>query len=640
MAEYNKVYASLKPELPKVIQQEQIYVYAPRSSRAGMKSITGFNITAPVASVQYDTTDGITVTGNSSLVSEEVSGETATQNFQSEFKIPIRPGKYISIDATADNDAVEVKADETALGEDYYKIDKNQTSSTIPYWDGANTGTLKATSDSVGNSIVQRDGNGDCSFHRIKVENSISDSSGNYNTDARDLAYAAVATFTEHKITKTETDTGSVYPGILAILRAYPQIHIQYDNKIYYRMDPLSTSNGTLNYIHIDSVQKGTGGYTATGKCFSITVSTREWKVFDLEFGGSGTGSGLEQIVREASNTAQSVSYDSTSGATIEYTYKTLIYKDSTTGETKSKAYPAQLSLPILPGKYISMDANADNDALEVKVDDTALGLDFYKIDKSAQAANSTSVYIPGSGTTTPVYVTFGVIASSIASRDSKGDCSFHKLNFEYIGFKDGGSEIDYFSIYSNTIGSDYGLEKTPTDTGTLTNSQLVVLQHTNQSKNLRIVYDNQVYYRMDSQGAPDGTLNYIHIEGIQDDNGGYKATGKCFSVNVSTREWQVVDLNFGNAIRTTHNLTITNSSTGTNIYFSLVNNRPETYEGAPAGLWSALENNMIACTVDNGGSYASGIITTDGDNFRAIYGNSEELLMTQTQISITDNNV
>lgn len=164
MAEYNKVYASLKPELPKVIQREQIYVYAPRSSRAGMKSISSFNITASVASVQYDTTDGITVTGNSSLVSEEVSGETVTQNFQSEFRIPIRPGKYINIDATADNDAVGVKVDDTALALDYWKIDKSQTTSTIPYWDGTKAGTLKAASGAVKNSIVQRDVNGRAQF--------------------------------------------------------------------------------------------------------------------------------------------------------------------------------------------------------------------------------------------------------------------------------------------------------------------------------------------------------------------------------------------------------------------------------------------------------------------------------------------
>lgn len=351
-------------------------------------------------------------------------------------------------------------------------------------------------------------------------------------------------------------------------------------------------------------------------------------------------GDGLEQITREATNTAQSVAYDSTSGATIEYTDKTLIYKDSTTGEIKTQTYPAQLSLPILPGKYVSMDANSDNDALTVKVDDTALALDFYKIDKTAQAANSTSVYVPGSGTTTPMYVTFGVIPNSIASRDSKGDCSFHKLNFEYIGFKAGGSEIDYFSIYSNTVGSDYSIEETPTNTGTLTITQLAVLQHTNQSKNLRIVYDNQVYYRMDPQGAPDGTINYIHIDSIQDDNGGYKASGKCFSVTVSTREWQVFDLDFGGSTRTTHNLTLTDSSTGMSIYFSLTNNRPETYEGAPVGLLEALENSPIACTVDDNGTYSAGMITVDGINFRATYGKSEEALIDQMLVSITDSMV
>lgn len=350
-------------------------------------------------------------------------------------------------------------------------------------------------------------------------------------------------------------------------------------------------------------------------------------------------GDGLEQIITLSDGSINSLTYYSTIGADV--TNNALVtYKDSTTGEGKSQYFTMFSKLPIIPGKYISMNATSDKKKVEVKINDTALALDFYKIDKTAQAANSTSVYVPSSGTTTPVYVTFGTIPNSIASRDSKGDCSFHKLNFEYIGFKNGESEIDYFSIYSNTVGSDYSIEKTPTNTGTLTNTQLVVLQHTNQSKNLRIVYDNQVYYRMDPQGAPDGTLNYIHLDSIEDGNGGYKATGKCFSVTVSTREWKVVDLDFGGSTRTTHNLTLTNSSTGMSIYFSLTNNRPETYEVAPEGLLSALENSQIACTVDANGVYSSGMITIDGDNFKVFYGNSEEALIEQLQVSITDSMV
>ena len=344
-------------------------------------------------------------------------------------------------------------------------------------------------------------------------------------------------------------------------------------------------------------------------------------------------GDGLEQITREASNTVKSVAYDSTSGATIDYAGKTLTYTDSTTGETKTQTYPAQLSLPIKPGKYIDIGTNYDNNALEVKVDDTALALDYYKIDKTA--GNNIPVWWNG----TVGYSGFSEQANpnSLAYRNGSGDCSFRKLNFEFIGFENGSSEIDYYSIYSNTIGSDYNIEKTPTDTGTLTTTQLVVLQHRDQSKNLRIVYDNQVYYRMTPQYPSDGTLKYIHIDSIEDGNGGYKATGKCFSVTVSTRAWQVFDLDFGGSTRTTHNLTLTNSSTGMSIYFSLTNNRPETYAGAPEGHLAALENSPIACTVDANGTYSAGMITTDGTNFKATYGNGEEALIEQMQVSITD---
>lgn len=286
MAEYNKVYVSLKPELPKVIQQEQIYVYAPRSSRAGMKSISSFNITAPVDSVQYDTTDGITVTGNSSLVSEEMSGETVTQNFQSEFRIPIRPGKYINIDATVDNDAVGVKVDDTALALDYWKIKKSGVN-TVPMWN-ANNGTADIAAimpDETPGTIAYRNSNGDCSFKTVYTSK-LKTLNGNAEVGVESI-FVAVEN-PNFVIAKTSTDTGVFTETQLANVTFYKNRGIQYDNKLYYCMDPKNAPNGTLNFVHIDSVQDGNGGYKATGKCFSITVSTREWKVFDLGFGGSG----------------------------------------------------------------------------------------------------------------------------------------------------------------------------------------------------------------------------------------------------------------------------------------------------------------------------------------------------------------
>lgn len=346
-------------------------------------------------------------------------------------------------------------------------------------------------------------------------------------------------------------------------------------------------------------------------------------------------GDGFDQLTSLNTGTPQSVVYDTTHGAVIDSNAQ-LTYKDSTTGSTKTQDFPMTTTLPIMPGKYISMDSSTTDDTLTVKVDDTALALDYIKISKT-ETAEVTPVIENGKVVWYPA--TQYALPKSVVWRNANADCYIRKLYLETIANKDGTGTIDFWELWNNTIGCELVIDKTSSDTGILTATQYSQLT-TNQGMNRRIVYNNQVYYRMDPRTAPDGTLNYIHIDSIQDGDGGYKATGKGFSVTVSTRAWQVVDLDFGGSTRTTHNLTITNSATGTTIYFSLTNNRPETYEGAPAGLWSALENSPIACTVDSNGVYSAGMITIDGDNFKAIYGNSEELLMTQEQIGILDNMV
>lgn len=347
-------------------------------------------------------------------------------------------------------------------------------------------------------------------------------------------------------------------------------------------------------------------------------------------------GDGLEQIYKWTNGTVNSVTYDTTDGAKTTQT-TTIDYTDSTDGSTKQQQFNSTTTLPIVPGKYVSMDATADNKKLEVKIDDTALALDYYKIDKSAQATNSAPVYIPSAGTTSPMYVTFGVIPNSIASRDSNGDSSFHKLSIEYVAFKNGTPEIDFFSLYTNTIDSDYTIAKTPTDTGTLTTTQLVVLQHQNQAKNLRIVYDNQVYYRMDPQSAPDGTLNYIHLDSLQDGSGGYKLTAKCFSVTVSTRAWQVIDLSLA-GYKYTHNLTIYDQVQDGNIYLSYVTDDQESYANRPEDLIQSIENKNLPCTYKSTDSvFSAGTLTSDGTYLTITYGSDETSQMTNSQVTITD---
>lgn len=346
-------------------------------------------------------------------------------------------------------------------------------------------------------------------------------------------------------------------------------------------------------------------------------------------------GDGLEQITKWTNSTVGNVAYDTTNGAKVTQA-TTINYTDSTDGSTKQQQFDTTTTLPIVSGKYISMNATSDNKKMEVKVDDTALSFDYIKItDKNRN--NVIPVWYSGKINWDTVAI--GPTAESFAYRDSNGNCSFNNiLVTNYL--KDPGNSnynVSVSQLYFTAVNNVMQIDKTPTDTGTM---ELGYYNRLIAYPDTRIEYDSQLYYRMDPNNAPDDTFNLIHIDSLDDGNGGYKATGKCFSITVSTRAWQVVDLDFGGSSRTTHNLTLTNSSTGTNIYFSLTNNRTETYEGAPAGLLAALENNPIACTVDANGTYSAGMITTDGTNFQATYGNGEQVLIEQMQVSITDNMV
>lgn len=237
-----------------------------------------------IQSVQYDTAHGARVNGNAVVnYVDSTTGMPTSKSFLMASEMPIVPGKYVSMNATSDKKNIEVKVDDTALALDYYKIDKSQTTSTIPYWDGTKAGTLKVARDSVGNSVAKRDAEGDCFFNKILV-NRLSSKTGSYNMPITAAYYGGYSDGLT--VEKTPTNTGTLTVDTLTLLKEYPNIGLKYDNQSYIRMVPTSAPDGTLNYIHIDSIEDGNGGYKATGKCFSITPSTREWKVFDLDFGG------------------------------------------------------------------------------------------------------------------------------------------------------------------------------------------------------------------------------------------------------------------------------------------------------------------------------------------------------------------
>lgn len=348
-------------------------------------------------------------------------------------------------------------------------------------------------------------------------------------------------------------------------------------------------------------------------------------------------GDGLEQIYRWTNGTVSNVTYDTTDGAKTTQT-TTIDYTDSTDGSTKQQQFSTTTTLPIVPGKYVSMDATSDNKKMEVKVDDTALALDYFKIDKSAQAAPSSPVYLPQTGGTSPIYVVSDVISTSIASRDSKGDCSFRYVEIDGISNKNSTQVISYWNIWRNIYDEAFTITKTSTDTGTLTVSDLEQLQAPGY---YMVKYDNQLYYRYDPRTAPDGTLNFIHLDSIQDGESDYTMTGKCFSVTVSTRAWQVVDFNFGG--QTTHNLLITDNVSGNGYYFQLATTQSAAYTTADVRtIMAEVKDKIIPCVfrkgTDSDKKFYSGILQATDAAFSCSYGEQNmEFGMTPTQVTVRD---
>ena len=259
-------------------------------------------------------------------------------------------------------------------------------------------------------------------------------------------------------------------------------------------------------------------------------------------------GDGLEAIISAADGNIQSVTYDTNNGARVDST--TIVnYVDSTSGMPNSKTFTTSSNMPIVPGKYINIDATADNDAVEVKVDDTALALDYFKIPDKKY---STIGYVPAykSGKVQKVNLTIENSAGAIVQRGPKGEAGFESIMSRYWYKEPNSPDRMYFSnVYNQVVTSEHNINKSVTNTGTMPALHISYLQNLPQR---HIQYNNQVYYRMSPMDAPDGTLNYIHIDSIQDENGGHKATGKCFSINVDTRIWKVFDLDFGGSTSTT----------------------------------------------------------------------------------------
>lgn len=326
--------------------------------------------------------------------------------------------------------------------------------------------------------------------------------------------------------------------------------------------------------------------------------------------GPKGDGIGQVQLFQEGLTT--NLTYDTSVGCKND-SLSSMTYVDSTTGQRLTKTFQMTSRVPFTPGKYINMGATPDNKKVEIKIDASQLNLDYYKITKGDTA--NVPAYSPNNGVITLPY-SYQNTASSLVRRGAEGEAKFTYGIFGRWNDINSGNVLYFDQIY-NQLGTNQGeiqINTTTNDTGTLTASQYEKIANQPQ---LRIRYRSQLYYRMDPTDSPDGTLNYIHLDSIEDGNGGYKATGKCFSITVSTRAWKVFDLDFGG--QKTHNIYMDDPSSNTSILFTVQSNKSTAYSpNTISDLASVVQRiGFIPCVVEPGtGAVKAGYITADNTKF------------------------
>lgn len=243
----------------------------------GLETITTIDLSAPVDNVTFDTTNGITIFGNG-IINDDYDIST-------EYDVPLVPGKYISMSVDPSNSKVQVAVNDTALAQDYYKINREITNAiVIPFWNGQNQSHTELTENVVAYSAVQRNNNGNTRFNTVGID--FLSSKGDFTANKvsiSDLRRSSVKEDSEIVIDKTSTNTGTLPAVTVLAARQYPQIHIQYDNQTYYRMDPPNTSSGTMNFVNTDA--------SGNQKCFQISTSDFSWKIIDLPKAKIGTAS-------------------------------------------------------------------------------------------------------------------------------------------------------------------------------------------------------------------------------------------------------------------------------------------------------------------------------------------------------------
>ena len=258
--------------------------------------------------------------------------------------------------------------------------------------------------------------------------------------------------------------------------------------------------------------------------------------------GPAGKDGSLADITA-STTTNNVVTYDSTDGANIVGTTN-ISFKNSA-GETQTSSYQNEFYVPIAPGdEYLTMDSDAGNTKVEIKLDKPSLALDFYEVNKTSNGTTSVPAWDGTKIVSIPYNKNeFAPLKNALVKTGSRGEMSINRIYFPNVNYEGDSSAI----IFS---GKTYGIERmfldlwtkdleiatSSSNSGTLSAGDV---WRVNNAKNINILYRGYSHVRQ-SPIKSTGIIRYVSTECF--DN---TMIVRTFNINAQSGNWAWIETSF-----------------------------------------------------------------------------------------------
>lgn len=229
----------------------------------------------------YDTTDGIRV---SYQALTDIGTEHKDVRFPLALSIPLIPGFGIKMDQTESGQNVEIQVDQSNLDTRYYRQTPEELYA-VPVTNNNNRQqNIRVNYNNqmlTGSYIPFVSAQNESHIGVPWLESPFCFRLAGYGGEkvyAPQIYYMLTREgYTISGSGSSGTLTNTEYRSIIENKHKF----IWYDGKIYTLQTPIPSSDGTVEYAHIDTVQAGGGNYNSKITIFSITGSTRAYQVIE-----------------------------------------------------------------------------------------------------------------------------------------------------------------------------------------------------------------------------------------------------------------------------------------------------------------------------------------------------------------------